>query len=132
MKVYQVEFKTEEIEKEWDDLVSGRRGSALLVPLALSAVAAITEVSKTIPVVTCIYRTPRLYGYSSVHELGRGIDFRVWKLSEEEIEEIETRVNSGFIYRAGDGRILPALAFHKKGTGAHLHGQAPEALAWTT
>lgn len=132
MIIYQVDFKTKKIEKEWRDLVDGRRGSSLLLPLAMTTIVAISEISGSVPLITCIWRPPSLYGYPSVHELGRGIDFRVWKLTADHVERIEDRVNSSFIYRAGSGRILPALAFHIKGTGKHLHGQVPAADAWRT
>jgi hypothetical protein len=126
------EFKSDEERREYDDLVAGKRGSPLLLPLILTAAAIIRQVSGSTPVITEIWRPAGLYGYASVHEVGRGVDFRTHALTGKHIEEICRRVNETFAYRAGDGRELEALAFHSKGTGAHLHGQVPDAQRWKT
>ncbi len=123
-----IEFKTDEERREYEDLVAGERGSPLLLPLILTAAAIIRQVSGAAPVITEIWRPAGLYGYASVHEAGRGVDFRSHALTGKHIEDICRRVNETFSY----GRGFEALAFHSKGTGAHLHGQVPDAKHWRT
>lgn len=126
-----IHFKSEKQEREFEDLVAGDQAfSPMLLPLALTTAAIITDVSGKPPVVTEVLRSPGKYGYASVHELGRGIDFRSRDLTTDQILEIERRVCQTFEYRAGSGRLLKALAFHEKGTGQHLHGQAPIGRVW--
>lgn len=126
------DFKSDDERREYFDLVAGRRGSPLLLPLILTTAVAIRELAGIDPVITEIWRPAGLYGYASVHEVGRGVDFRSRDLTAEQIAEICRRVNETFCYRAGDGRELKALDYHTAGTGAHLHGQVPDAKRWRT
>jgi hypothetical protein len=126
-----IHFKSEKQEREFAAMIAGDPVySPMLLPLALATAAVIIEVSGKAPVVTEVLRSAGKYGYASVHELGRGIDFRSRNLTTEQILEVERRICSTFEYRAGSGRILKALAYHKKGTGQHLHGQTPIGKVW--
>ena len=128
----QVKFKTTKIADEFEELISGEQGSPLLLPLALAAAAIIQEETGKPATITEIWRPAGLYGYASVHEFGRGVDFRSKDMTDEQIKRVCDRVNQTFFYMAADGRPRNALALHTKGTEQHLHGMVPAAKTWRT
>ena len=133
-------YKSEQIREEWE-IVRSQKNSRLLLPMALLVDDVSLQVAEVEAVMTHIVRADEeqkrlnaLLGFRigrrSVHQYWRGIDFRSWIYTPEQITEICDRVNSTFEYLSGSGRKLKALAYHQRGTGTHLHLQAPAGVIW--
>lgn len=134
-----MKFKSERERTEFAEVVAGT-ASALLLPIAATFERLSIDLYGIEPIVTGVRRTAAEQaaiakilgkpGARSVHEFGRGIDFRSTIYTVEQREELVRQVNRRFRYHAGDGRLLRALEYHSQGTGAHLHAQAPEGVTW--
>lgn len=136
-----MKFKSDREAAEYRELVAGSgRVSRLLLPIAALFESLSRELYGIEPVVTGVMRTAaeqaeiakilRTPGSRSVHEFGRGVDFRSTIYTVSQRDELVARVNARFRYQAADGRLLKVLDYHSQGTGAHLHGQVPEGAIW--
>ena len=122
---YRIEFKTKQIEKEWDELGS----TNVKFKVMMLEVANFVQVhfAKCI-MVTSILRTPqdqiKLYGYvkPSVHMYWRGVDLRSSVYEAEEIAEIVRMINTKYSYDTSRPEKSCCL-YHDEGFGAHFHFQ---------
>ena len=119
-------FKEDRLIEEWDQLKSKNK---LLRNIAMDIDSFCKNNFNQEIIITSIFRTEeeqtKIYGYPkpSVHMYWRGLDFRSWVFTEEEIKKITEYVSSKYGY----DKLRPEkkVAFrHKVKDGAeHFHVQ---------
>ncbi len=141
-----MQYKTQRIAAEWKELV---RQKSLLIPVAQYFELLSLECCHQSPIVTGILRNkaeqiallemrnsqriaeglePLSTLTPSVHEHWRGMDFRSWIYTPEQIARLVAGVNGMFVY----GGRFKVLAYHPRGSAGHLHMQVPASQRWKT
>jgi hypothetical protein len=104
-------------EKVFEGLLKGKYPN-ILIEMALEVVKLISSFDSQV-VITSSFRE----GDAGVHGVFRGLDFRSYALTKDQITIIVDCMNSNYCY--DDSRPnMKVLLFHNVGLGPHLHLQS--------
>ena len=118
-------FKTDRERDEWAELFNKNK---MLYSIALDVSSFSIREFGIMPLITEIQRSAEeneaIYGYRkvTVHMYWRGLDFRSWLYTTEQVKKIEEYINNKYYYDKNRPSKKVCLA-HNVGAGMHFHFQ---------